>query len=231
MSAQLSAALHERNGGADKVHVAANRLHHQASHLRAVQSKTLLKLCQVVVLKYQGVLYRFRRHTGAGRVAKGGQARASFDQQCIGVAVIAAFKLDDFAAAGGSACQTQGAHGGFSAGTDKANHFNGRDKFDDLFSQFDFTLGRCAKRKSVHHGLLHGFNHTRMSVAQNHRTPGADVIHIALTVCIPKIRALRALHETRRAAYRFKGANWRIHATRYQFFGTFKKNIIAGNAG
>ena len=130
-----------------------------------MQGKTFLQLCQIVVLQYQGVLYSFRRHTGAGGVTKGGQARARFDQQRIGVAVIAAFKLDDFAAAGGPACQTQGAHSGFSAGADKANHFDGRHKFDDLFSQLDFTLGRCAKRKSVHHGFLYGFNHTRMSVA------------------------------------------------------------------
>ena len=61
------------------------------------------------------MLHHFRRHTSAGRVAEGGQARACLDQQCIGVAVVAALKFDDFAAAGGAACQPDRAHGGFSA--------------------------------------------------------------------------------------------------------------------
>jgi len=41
------------------------------------------------------VLHHLGRHAGAGGVAEGGQARTGLDQQRVGMAVVAAFKLDE----------------------------------------------------------------------------------------------------------------------------------------
>ena len=122
LAAQLAAALHEGHAGAHKVHVAGDGLDHQTRQLFAVQGKGFFQLGDVVELEHQGVLHHFGRHTGAGGVAKGGQARTGFHQQRVGVAVVAAFKLDDLAAASGTTRQAQGAHAGFGARADQAHH-------------------------------------------------------------------------------------------------------------
>ena len=105
LRAQLAAALHEGHAGAHEVHVAGDRLDHQAGELVAVQREGFFELRHVVVFEHQRVLHHLGRHAGAGRVAEGGQARAGLDQQRVGMAVVAAFELDDLAAAGGAARQ------------------------------------------------------------------------------------------------------------------------------
>ena len=67
-----------------------------------MQGKGFFDGGDVVVLEHQGVAHHFGRYPGAGGVAKGGQARTGFDQQGVGVAVVATFKLDEFAAARGT---------------------------------------------------------------------------------------------------------------------------------
>ena len=63
-----------------------------------MQGKCFFELRNIVVLQNQSVLHHFWRNTRAGRVAECGEARACFDQQRIGMAVVAAFKFDDLAA-------------------------------------------------------------------------------------------------------------------------------------
>jgi hypothetical protein len=114
--AQLADALDEGHAGAHEVHVAGDRLDHHAGDVVAVGLEGGLDLFDVVVLQHQGVLHHLGRHAGAGGVAEGGQARAGLDQQGVGMAVVAAFELDDLAAAGGAARQADGAHAGLGAG-------------------------------------------------------------------------------------------------------------------
>ena len=115
LSAQLAAAFHERHARTHKVHIARDGFDHHAGQFFAVQCKGFFELRDVVVLQHQGVAHHFRRHARAGGVAKGGEARTCFDQQSIAVAVVAAFKLDELAAACGATRQAQGAHACFGA--------------------------------------------------------------------------------------------------------------------
>ena len=55
------------------------------------------------------------RHAGRVGDAEGGDAGAGLHQKAIGVAVVAAFELDDEIAAGGGAGDADGAHGGLRA--------------------------------------------------------------------------------------------------------------------
>ena len=80
------------------------------------------------------------RHTGGRRIAEGEQTAACFHQQAVGMAVVAAFKFDDFVAAGKTACQTDGGHSGFGTGADEAQPFDGRHDFGDFFGDDDFAF-------------------------------------------------------------------------------------------
>ena len=210
LCAELAAAPHERHRGAHEIHVAGDRLDHHTGQLRPVQREGLFQLRDVVVFEHQRVLHDFRRHAGAGRVAKRRQAGTGLDQQRIGVAVVTALEFDELAAAGGTAGEPDRTHRGLGARTDQPDHLQRRHPTDDLLGQFNFTFGRCAKRKPVQRRLLHGFQHRRVAVAQDHRAPGADVVDVALVVCVPEIGAMRAFHKARRAAHGPEGAHRRV---------------------
>jgi hypothetical protein len=107
-----------------------------------------LQLGDVVVLEHQRVLDHLGRHAGAGRVAEGGQARAGLDQQRVGVAVVAAFELDDLRPAGGAARQAQRAHRGLGAAADQAHLFDRGHEFDDGLGQFGLGLGGGAEAQT-----------------------------------------------------------------------------------
>ena len=145
LCAEFSTTLDERNLSADKVHVASDRLDHQAGNVGTVQRKGLFQLGEVVVLEHQGVLHHFGRHPRAGGVAKRGQARSGFHEQCVGVTVVTAFELDQLATTGGAACESDGGHGRLSSRADQSHHVHGRNVREDGLGEFDFTLGGGAK--------------------------------------------------------------------------------------
>ncbi len=171
-----------------------------------MQVKGFFELLQVVVFQHQGVLHHFGRHTRAGGISKGGQAGAGFDQQGVGMAVVAAFKLDDLTAASGAAGQAQGAHAGFCAAAHQTDHLHRRHVLQNFLCQLHLAFGGCAKRKTLSHRFLHGLHHGRVTVTQNHGTPGSYVVDELLIVGVPKVRTLRPFNKTGHTANGFKGA-------------------------
>ena len=113
---QGTQGLHEGGRRTDQVHVAGYRLQNDAGDALADFGKRALQLLDVVVLQHQRMTGEVFRHAGRARVAERQQAGAGLDQQAVGMAVIAAFKLDDGIATGKAARQPDGAHGGFGAG-------------------------------------------------------------------------------------------------------------------
>ena len=113
----------------------------------------------------------FGRHTCRARVAKGKGTRARFDQQGIAMAVVAAFKFDDFAAAGKAARQTNGAHGGLGPRTGHSHLFKRRQKRHQALCDFKFSFGRRTKTHAFCSTLLNGLHHLGMGVSQHGRTP------------------------------------------------------------
>ena len=66
--------------------------------------ETLCQRGHVVIRQHNGVAGEIGGHAGGTGVAEGEQAAAGFDQQAVGMAVVAAFKFYDFVAAGIAAC-------------------------------------------------------------------------------------------------------------------------------
>ena len=64
------------------------------------------------------------------------------------MAVIAAFKFDDFVAFGITPRKADGAHGGFSAGVNHANHVHAGHDTAELFGELGFYFCWCAKAKA-----------------------------------------------------------------------------------
>ena len=68
-----------------------------------------------------------------------------------------------------------------------------------------------------------GGSDCRMSVAQNHGAPGADVVDVAIAVDVEQVGALRPLREEGFAADRFEGAYRRVHAARGDALRAFEQ--------
>jgi hypothetical protein len=56
-------------------------------------------------------------------------------------------------------------------------------------------------------------------VAENHRTPGAEEVQVAIAIRVEEVRALGVGHERRVAAYGAKGTHGRVDASGKKFFG------------
>src|SRR4249919_295002 len=68
-----------------------------------------------------------------------------------------------------------------------------------------------------------------MVMADDHRSPRADVVDVMVAVDVHQVRALRALDEERFAADRFERAHRRIDAARHQRLGAGEQGV--GTAG
>ena len=165
------------------------------------------------------------------RVAEGEQAAAGFDQQAVGMAVVAAFKFDDFVASGKAACEADGGHGRFGAGADEAQPFDGRHDFGDFFGDDDFAFGGRAERQTAQRRFAHGFDDFGVRMSDNRRPPRTDVIGVACAVFVPNIRAFGFFDEARHAADAAECADGGIHAAGDDGFGAVKQDFVTVHSG
>ena len=112
----LAQGLDEFGAGTHQVHIARDGFQNHAGNLAGEFVKGLFQCVNVVIRQDDGVLRQIGGNACGTGIAEGEQARTSFDQQAIGVAVIAAFEFDDFVAPRVAARQTDGGHSGFRAG-------------------------------------------------------------------------------------------------------------------
>ena len=226
LRAQAAHCVHEFLRGRNHVHVAGDCLDDYAGDVAAPLLECVFELLRIVVFEYERVFGRTGRNTSRRGVAKCEHARAGLHEQAVAVAVVATFEFDDLIAARVAASQTNGAHAGLRAGTHKAYGFDIGHDLDDFFGNERFALGDGAKRKARVDGGVHGFNHGRMVVAEDHRTPGADVIDVAATFGIPHVGAFGATDKARCTANALESAYGRIHAAGDALLSTFKKFLV-----
>ena len=158
-----------------------------------------------------------------------GYARSGFHQQGVGVAVVAAFKLHDVLALGIGAGQADGRHGRFGARAHEAHFLHVRERGNHQFGQIGFggrgrsEAGAAARRRN------HGFDHGRGGMAENERSPGADVIHVFVAIGIPDVGTLAAHDVQRIASHGTESAYRGVDASGNQLFGAFLQ--LAGLLG
>ena len=128
-------------------------------------------------------------------------------------------------AAGHSASKSNGRHGGFSAGADEAEPFNGGIAGDDAFGEIGFCRGRSAKTGGVAGRALNGIDGGREGVTEDHGAPGAEVVDVAIAVGIGKPGALCAREERRRSAHSAEGAHGRVHTAGEKALCTLLKGM------
>ena len=163
------------------------------------------------------------RNTRAAGNCKGGDSGACGNQQRVRMAVIAAIKFDDHIPAGNAARQSDGAHGGFGAGIDHSNHFNGRNCVNHKLGQFNFQISRGAKAGSAFQDAADGFHHCWMAVAQNHGAPGPDIINVGVAIHINDHAAIGMMNERRNRSHGFAGPDRAVDSAGNDFYRLLKK--------
>ncbi|MNV40338.1 hypothetical protein D3C71_1319390 [compost metagenome] len=73
--------------------------------------------------------------------------------------------------------------------------------------------------------LAHCVQNVRMAVAEDHRTPGTNVIHITLVVFVSDVGAFGVFEEQRRAAHALERADRGVHTTGDVFLGIGKQGF------
>ena len=127
------------------------------------------------------------------------------------MAVVAALEFQDLRPAREPAGQAHRAHRGLRAGIDHAHLLHAGAVHDQL-RQADLRLSRGAEGQAVLQGFFHRLHDLGVSVAVDHRAPGADEIDIGVAVDVDKRRAVRFFDETRLPAHGTEAAHRRIHA-------------------
>ena len=126
--------------------------------------------------------------------------------------MIATLEFDDQVAARGGARQAHGAHGRLGARTDKTHFFARRKSLSDARRKFDFEFGWHAVTRPTARLLGNGLNDFRMRVAQNQRSPRADVIDVFVSVGVPQARTGCAIDDDGLAAHGAKRAHGTVHS-------------------
>ncbi len=122
------------------------------------------------------------------------------------MSVVAAFELDDFVAPGKSTREANCTHGGFSAGTGHAHQVDIRHQLADALCQFNLERRWRAKTQSFLRGCGNRGDDFRVGMTANHRTPGAHIVDIALTIDVDQVSALGTIDKRWGATYGVEGA-------------------------
>jgi hypothetical protein len=130
------------------------------------------------------------------------------------VAVVAARELDNLVATGDTAGKAEGAHGGLGATGDKANTLHGGNGIDDQPGQVGFGLGGGAKAAATGQGIDHRRLDQGMTMPQDHRPPGTDVVEVLLAIDVKKPGALRPLDEQGFASHGAESTGRTVDTTR-----------------
>src|SRR5688572_11696753 len=122
------------------------------------------------------------------------------------MSMIAAFELDNLVAFCIGARKPQRGHRRFGPRIDEADHLDIRHELHDTFCQIEFERAGRAVGCPFDGSLLNRFHHMRMRMTRNERSPGKDIVNIAVAVHIVKIRSLTAVNKQWLSPYRTKGA-------------------------
>ena len=209
--------------GQHKAHVGGHRLHNDGGDARAMLLKDGLDGINVIVRSKQGVGHNGCGHAGSAGNGERGKARTGGGEEGVGVAVVAAHKLEHLVPLGGGAGQAQGAHGGLCAGVDHAHHFKAGHGGNHFFGQGYFCRAGSAVAGAAFGGLAHGPGDGRFVMPKDHGAPGEYKVDILVAVHIGNPAAVSFGYEQGLAVHVVAGAHRAVDAAGNNRAGLFKK--------
>ena len=227
--AQGPQPLQEAGSRIDHAHVGGHRLHDDAGDLAGVSVQQGLHGGQVVELGGKGVLHDVLGHTGGGGMAARQGGGTGVHQQAVGVAVVAALKLDDLVPAGGPPGQTDGGHHRLGARVDHAHHLDVGHQVDHQLGDLHLPAGGSAEGQAVLDGLLHRLPDHRVVMAQDHGTPGAHIVNILPAVLVPDEGAVGPGDEAGGHAHRPVGPHRGVDSAGQDLHGLLKQFFRASH--
>ena len=127
------------------------------------------------------------------------------------MAMVAPGEFYDFVSPRVGAGNPDGAHGGLRAGVHQPKQLHGGHGRVDKPGQLHLALSRSTEGRTAGRPLLHRHHHSRMGVAQDERSPGADVVDVFVAVHVPDAGALATPDEGRLATHGAEGADGAVH--------------------
>ncbi len=213
----------------DAVHVAGDRLNDQAGDIVAEFVEQACGGLEIIERQRQREVGQRRGYARRGRGAERQRTGTGLHQERIAVAVVAAFELDDARTPGRAARQPDRRHRGLGAGIDHAYHVDRRNQLGNGFGHRHLGLAGRAEAQAVPDRTLHGLPYIRMVVSDDHRSPGTDIVDVALAFDIPQIGPFGATGEERFAADGTEGAHRRVDAARHTCLGAGEQVVVGGH--
>ena len=200
----------------DQAHVAGNGFDDDGGNVVAAAVHEFPEGVGIVIGDGQCILGRAGCDAWAVGLAEGGGTGTGFDQQAVAVAVIAADEFHDFIASRIAAGGADGAHRRFRAGIDHAQFFDGRVDFFDQFGQLRFNQRRGAIARAARGRFLQGLDDARVGMADDHGTPGTDVVDVLIAVDVTDGTAFGPGDERRRTADTVIRADRAVDSARHE---------------
>ena len=144
------------------------------------------------------------------------------------MAVVTAFEFDGQVPAGEAARDAQGTHRGFGSRVDQTHHFNGWETLGDQLGQLYLASGGSTEAGADFQDLSQRVDQKLRPVAQDQRSPGADVIDVLVVVDVVEPGAFAARDEGRRTADAAKRPNGGVDSTRNQLLRPRKQSFGPG---
>ena len=122
-------------------------------------------------------------------------------------------------------------HGCFGAGVHHAHLLDARHHGFYFFRHHHFDFGRGAERQRTLGLLRDRSAYLRVAMTENHRSPCADVVDVAVSIDVDELSPSRGFEEQRRAADASKRPHRRIDSARNARFGAANQLVRLGVSG
>mmetsp|Transcript_2135 Transcript_2135/g.3011 ORF Transcript_2135/g.3011 Transcript_2135/m.3011 type:complete len:293 (+) Transcript_2135:655-1533(+) len=148
--------------------------------------------------------------------SKCGNTGTGLYQERVSVSVVASFEFDNLFTSGESTNKTDHSHAGFSSRVCESNHFHGWHSSNNSLGQFIFQWARSTEGGSLFHGCLDSVQYIIISMSQNGRSPGSNVIDVLVLVNIPGVSTLYPVEDNRVSSDTLESTYRRRHTSRHQ---------------
>ena len=212
----------------DTPHISCHRFYNDCSNLVTFVIHLFYKSINIVIRNNDRVFCRAFCDTRAVRTAESRRTRSGFHKEAVAMPMIAAGKFQYFISSCITAGSTKSAHRRLRSGRNKSYFFNGWVESSNQFGQFCFYHRRRAVARTVFRRFLNRGNHSRVGMSQNHRSPGADIVYIGISINIGNMRSLCRCNKRRRTVHMRIGTDRAVHSAGHVIPRLFKSRSRTG---